>query len=187
MEDEIEFIFDGLKEGNDKAIDHLSAELQKIRAGKATPSMLDSVKVEAYGSLTPLSGVANVNTLDGRTLSIQPWDKSTLEAIAKGVMNANIGLNPQNNGEMIIINVPALTEERRRDLGRKAKADGEHAKVSLRNNRKDAIDELKKLKDDGLSEDRQKDLEAEVQNLTNNYTKTIDELTAKKEVDIMKI
>lgn len=187
MEDEIEFIFDGLKEGNDKAIEHLSAELQKIRAGKATPSMLDSVKVEAYGSYTPLSGVANVNTLDGRTLSIQPWDKSTLEAIAKGVMNANIGLNPQNNGEMIIINVPALTEERRRDLGKKAKADGEHAKVSLRNNRKDAIDELKKLKDDGLSEDRQKDLEAEVQNITNAYTKIIDDLAAKKEIDIMKI
>lgn len=187
MEDEIEFIFDTLKEGNDKAISHLVSELQKIRAGKATPSMLDSVKVEAYGSLTPLSGVANVNTLDGRTLSIQPWDKSTLEAIAKGVMNANLGLNPQNNGEMIIINVPALTEERRRDLGKKAKADGEHAKVSLRNNRKDAIDDIKKLKDDCLSEDRQKDLEEEVQNITNTFTRTIDDLSAKKEVDIMKI
>lgn len=187
MEEEIEFIFDGLKEGNDKAIAHLNSELQKIRAGKATPSMLDSVKVEAYGSLTPLSGVANVNTLDARTLSIQPWDKGTLEEIAKGVMNANLGLNPQNNGEMIIINVPALTEERRRDLGKKAKADGEHAKISLRNNRKDAIAEIKKLKDDGLSEDRQKDLEAEVQNLTNNYTAQIDQITSKKEVDIMKI
>lgn len=187
MEDEIEFIFDGLKEGNDKAIEHLNVELQKIRAGKATPSMLDSVKVEAYGSTTPLSGVANVSTLDARTLSVQPWDKSTLEAISKGIMNANLGLNPQNNGEMIIINVPALTEERRRNLGKKAKADGEHAKISLRNNRKDAIDEIKKLKDDGLSEDRQKDLETEVQDLTNTYTRTIDDLAAKKEVDIMKI
>jgi ribosome recycling factor len=187
MEEEIEFIFDGLKEGNDKAIDHLNAELQKIRAGKATPSMLDSVKVEAYGSITPLSGVANVNTLDGRTLSVQPWDKGTLEEISKGIMNANLGLNPQNNGEMIIINVPALTEERRRDLGKKAKGEGEHAKVSLRNNRKDAIDEVKKLKEDGLSEDKQKDLESEIQNITNNYNKTVDELAAKKEVDIMKI
>jgi ribosome recycling factor len=187
MEEEIEFIFDGLKEGNDKAIAHLNSELQKIRAGKATPSMLDSVKVEAYGSLTPLSGVANVNTLDARTLSIQPWDKGTLEEISKGVMNANLGLNPQNNGEMIIINVPALTEERRRDLGKKAKADGEHAKISLRNNRKDAIAEIKRLKDEGLSEDRQKDLEAEVQNLTNTYTTQIDQITSKKEVDIMKV
>ena len=187
MEDEIQFIFDGLKEGNDKAISHLNSELQKIRAGAATPSMLDSVKVEAYGSLTPLSGVANVSTLDPRTLSVQPWDKSTLDDISKGIMNANIGLNPQNNGEMIIINVPALTEERRRDLGKKAKSEGEVAKVSLRNNRKDAITEIKKLKEDGLSEDRQKDLEGEVQNMTNAYTKTIDELASKKEADIMKI
>lgn len=185
MEDEINFIFDGLKEANDKALEHLKSELQKIRAGKATPSMLDSVKVEAYGSLTPLSGVANVSTLDARTLSIQPWDKSTLDEISKGVMNANLGLNPQNNGEMIIINVPALTEERRRDLGKKARSEGEHAKISLRNNRKDAISEIKKLKEDGLSEDRQKDLETEVQNITNTYTKTIDDLAAKKEADIM--
>ena len=185
--DQIQFIFDGLKEGNDKAIAHLNSELQKIRAGAATPSMLDSVKVEAYGSLTPLSGVANVSTLDPRTLSVQPWDKSTLDDISKGIMNANIGLNPQNNGEMIIINVPALTEERRRDLGKKAKSEGEVAKVSLRNNRKDAIDEIKKLKEDGLSEDRQKDLEGEVQNMTVTYTKTIEELASKKEIDIMKI
>jgi ribosome recycling factor len=149
--------------------------------------MLDSVKVEAYGSLTPLSGVANVSTLDPRTLSVQPWDKSTLDDISKGIMNANIGLNPQNNGEMIIINVPALTEERRRDLGKKAKSEGEVAKVSLRNNRKDAINEIKKLKDDGLSEDRQKDLETEVQSMTVAYTKTIEELASKKEIDIMKI
>jgi len=187
MEEEIEFVFDGLKEGNEKALSHLNVELQKIRAGAATPSMLDSVMVEAYGSQTPLSGLANVSTLDARTLSIQPWDKSTLEDIAKGVMNANLGLNPQNNGEMIIISVPMLTEERRRDLGKKAKAEGEHAKVSIRNNRKDAISEIKKLKDDGLSEDRQKSLESEVQDITNTYTKTIDDLAAKKEVDIMKI
>lgn len=187
MEDEIQFIFDGLNESNDKAVAHLNSELQKIRAGAATPSMLDSVMVEAYGAQSPLSGVANVSTLDARTLSIQPWDKSTLEAIAKGVMNANLGLNPQNNGEMIIISVPMLTEERRRDLGKKAKSEGEHAKISLRNNRKDAISEIKKLKEDGLSEDRQKDLEGEVQNIINTYTKTVEDLAAKKEVDIMKI
>jgi ribosome recycling factor len=187
MEDEIQFIFDGLKEGNDKAVSHLSSGLQKIRAGAATPSMLESVMVEAYGSQTPLSGVANVSTLDARTLSIQPWDKSTLEAIAKGVMNANLGLNPQNNGEMIIISVPMLTEDRRRDLGKKARSEGELAKISLRNNRKDAISEIKRLKDDGLSEDRQKDLESEVQDIIVTYTRTIEDLAAKKEVDIMKI
>ncbi len=187
MEEEIDFIFDTLKEGNDKAMAHLTSELEKIRAGAATPSMLDSVMVEAYGALSPLSGVANVSTLDGRTLSIQPWDKSTLEEIAKGVMNANIGLNPQNNGEMIIINVPMLTEERRRDLGKKAKAEGENAKVGLRNHRKDALNDLKKLKDDGLSEDRLKSLEEEVQEMTNDYTKKIDVYVSKKEADIMKV
>jgi ribosome recycling factor len=187
MEEEINFIFDGLKESNDKAINHLIAELEKIRAGRATPSMLDSVVVEAYGANVPLSQVANVNTLDARTLTIQPWDKSTLDEISRGVVNANLGLNPQNNGEMIIINVPILTEERRRDLAKKAKAEGEVAKVSIRNHRKDALNDIKKLKDDGLSEDRQKDLEEEVQNITNNFTKKIDDLVAKKEVDIMKV
>lgn len=187
MEEEIDFIFDGLKEANEKAKNHLIAELEKVRAGRATPSMLDSVVVEAYGSQVPLSQVANVNTLDARTLTIQPWDKSTLDEISRGVVNANIGLNPQNNGEMIIINVPVLTEERRRDLAKKAKAEGEVAKVSIRNHRKDALNDIKKLKDDGLSEDRQKDLEEEVQNITNSYTKKIDDLVAKKEVDIMKV
>jgi len=187
MEEEIDFIFDGLKEANEKAINHLVGELEKIRAGRATPSMLDSVMVEAYGAQVPLSQVANVNTLDARTLTIQPWDKSTLDEISRGVVNANLGLNPQNNGEMIIINVPVLTEERRRDLAKKAKAEGEVAKVSVRNHRKDALNDIKKLKDDGLSEDRQKDLEEEVQNITNSYTKKIDDLVAKKEVDIMKV
>jgi len=187
MEEEIDFIFDGLKEANEKAINHLIAELEKVRAGRATPSMLDSVVVEAYGSQVPLSQVANVNTLDARTLTIQPWDKSTLDEISRGVVNANLGLNPQNNGEMIIINVPVLTEERRRDFAKKAKAEGEVAKVSIRNHRKDALNDIKKLKDDGLSEDRQKDLEEEVQNITNTNTNKIDDLVAKKEVDIMKV
>lgn len=187
MEEEIDLIFDSLKEANDKAITHLTSELEKIRAGKATPSMLDSVQVEAYGAHVPLNQVANVNTLDARTLTVQPWDKGTLDDIAKGILNANLGLNPQNNGEMIIINVPVLTEERRKDLAKKAKAEGEHAKISLRNNRKDAIDEIKKLKEDGLSEDQQKDLEEEVQNITNSYSAKIEELTAKKEEDILKV
>ena len=167
MEEEIDFIFDSLKEANNKAIDHLKVELQKIRAGRATPSMLSSVQVDYYGSPTPLNQVANVNTLDARTLTVQPWEKTLMDEIAKGIINANLGLNPQNNGEMIIISVPALTEERRKDLAKKAKSEGENAKISLRNHRKDAIDEVKKLKEDGLSEDMQKDLEDEVQKVTN--------------------
>jgi len=187
MEEEVDFIFDSLKEANNKAVDHLKVELQKIRAGRATPSMLSSVIVDYYGSPTPLSQVANINTLDAKTLTVQPWEKSLLDEIAKGITNANLGLNPQNNGEMIIISVPVLTEERRRDLAKKAKGEGEHAKISLRNHRKDAIDEIKKLKDDGLSEDMQKDLEEEVQKITNSFGNNVDELTAKKEEDILKI
>ena len=187
MEEEIDFIFDSLKEANEKAISHLIEELRKIRAGKATPSMLSSVMVDYYGSQTPLSQVANVNTLDARTLTIQPWEKAMLDEIAKGVTHANLGLNPQNNGELIIINVPMLTEERRKELAKRAKAEGENAKISLRNHRKDAIDEIKKLKDSGLSEDLQKNLENDVQDVTNQYGDKVDDLTSKKEEDILTI
>lgn len=187
MEEEINFIFDSLREANDGTIIHLIDELKKIRAGKATPSMLSSVMVDYYGSSTPLSQVANVNTLDARTLTIQPWEKSLLDEISKGVTNSNLGLNPQNNGELIIINVPMLTEERRKDLAKKAKAEGENAKISLRNNRKDAIDEIKKLKENGLSEDMQKNLEDDVQDITKGFGTKTDDLTAKKEVDILTI
>lgn len=187
MEEEINFVFDSLREANDGTIDHLTEELKKIRAGKATPSMLSSVMVDYYGSPTPLSQVANVNSIDARTLTIQPWEKSLLDEISKGIINSNLGLNPQNNGELIIINVPMLTEERRKDLAKKAKSEGENAKISLRNNRKDAIDEIKKLKENGLSEDMQKNLEDDVQDITKNFGIEIDSLTAKKEVDILTI
>lgn len=187
MEEEIQMLLDEAKAGNNKSIQHLIAELEKIRAGKATPSMLDSVQVEAYGSMVPINQVANVNTLDAKTLSVQPWDKSTLDSISTGIINANLGLNPQNNGESILINVPALTEERRRDLVKKAKAEGENAKVSIRNNRKEANDFAKKLKDDGLSEDRFKDIEDEIQGMTNASVKKVDDLVEKKEKDIMTI
>jgi len=187
MEEEIEMLLDEAKAGNKKSIDHLIAVLEKIRAGKATPSMLDSVQVEAYGAAVPLNQVANVNTLDARTITVQPWDKSTLDAIATGIINANIGLNPQNNGSVIIINVPALTEERRREFVKKSKAEGENAKVSIRNNRKDANDFLKQLRNDGLSEDTQKNLEATIQDLTNEAIAKVDQLIVKKETDIMTI
>ncbi len=187
MEEEIEMLLDEAKEGNKKTIDHLITSLEKIRAGKATPSMLDSVVVEAYGASTPLNQVANVNTIDARTITVQPWDKSNLDAISTGIINANLGLNPQSNGEGIIINVPALTEERRRDLVKKAKSEGENAKVSVRNNRKDGNDYLKKLKTDGLSEDRVKDLEGEIQKITDGSISKIEDLIVKKESDIMTI
>lgn len=187
MEEEIDMLLDEAKEGNQKSIEHLVANLEKIRAGKATPSMLDSVQVEAYGATVPIAQVANVNTLDARTITVQPWDKSTLDAISTGIINANLGLNPQSNGESILINVPALTEERRRDFVKKAKSEGENAKVSVRNNRKEANDLLKSLKNDGLSEDRVKNLENVVQELTDKSISQIDSLIERKEADIMTI
>jgi ribosome recycling factor len=187
MEEEIEMLLDEAKEGNSKSIQHLVEVLEKIRAGKATPSMLDSVMVEAYGASSPINQVANVNTLDAKTITVQPWDKSNLDAIATGIINANLGLNPQNNGESILINVPMLTEERRKDLVKAAKMEGENAKVSIRNNRREANDYIKKLKNDGLSEDRAKRLEDEIQAMTDERIKKIDEMIEKKEVDIMTI
>ncbi|MGB0881618.1 MAG: ribosome recycling factor [Vicingaceae bacterium] len=187
MNEEIEFILDEAKEAMDKAMAHLDSQLQKIRAGKASPMMLNKVVVEYYGALTPIGQVANVNAIDGRTLSVQPFEKSLLDEICKGITHANLGLNPQNNGESILINIPALTEERRRDLSKQAKAEGEDAKVGTRNARKDANDEIKKLKNDGLSEDQVKDAENEVQKLLNSYTTKIDDLIAAKEKDIMTV
>lgn len=171
----------------DKAISHMESELTKIRAGKAHPAMLDSVMVEYYGSMTPLSQVSNVNSSDARTLTVQAWEKSMLDPIATAIINANLGLNPMNNGESILINIPPLTEERRKDLTKRARAEGEHARVSMRNARKDANDFIKAAKADGLSEDLAKDGEGEVQKLTDSYVKKIDDILAKKESDIMTV
>jgi ribosome recycling factor len=185
MNEEIDMAIDEAKSSMTKTLQHLDVELQKIRAGKATPSMLDSVKVDYYGSPTPLSQVANVNTLDARTITVQPWEKSMLEEICKGIINSNLGLNPQNNGESILINVPVLTEERRRDLVKKAKAEGEHAKIGIRNARKEANDFIKKL--DGISEDLIKDGEDQIQKLTDSFSAKVDDLIVKKEKDIMTV
>ncbi len=185
--EEVSMALGEAKDGMQSSLDHLASELTKIRAGRATPSMLDTVRVDYYGSPTPLSQVGNVNTLDGRTLTVQPWEKTLLDEIAKGIMNANLGLNPQNNGEMIIISVPPLTEERRKDLVKQAKAEGENAKVSIRSKRKDANDFIKGLKNDGLSEDQVKDAEDSVQKLTNQYITKVDDLVNAKEADIMKV
>jgi len=187
MTEEIQMALDEAKEGMESALEHLESELTKIRAGRANPSMLSSVKVEYYGSPTPLSQVANVSTLDARTLSIQPWEKSVLEDIEKAIVNSNLGLNPQNNGELIMINIPVLTEERRKDLVKKAKGEAENAKVSIRNNRKAANDFVKSLEKDGLSEDIAKDTESSIQDLTNSYSARVDSILDAKETDIMKV
>ena len=187
MNEDIQLILEESKGGMDKAIERLNLELTKIRAGRATPSMLDSVKVDYYGSITPLTQVGNISTLDSKTLSIQPWEKGMLDEISKGIINSNLGLNPQNNGELIIISVPTLTEERRKELVKRARAEGENAKVRIRSERKDANDMIKELKNEGLSEDMTKSAEDEVQKVTDEYAKKIDALVEAKEVDIMKV
>ena len=184
MNEEIEFIIDATKEQMQNAIDHLVKELRSIRAGKATPAMLSTVTVEYYGSQTPLGQVANVNTPDARTISIQPWEKNMLQEIERAIMIANLGFNPMNNGESIIINVPALTEERRKDLAKQAKAEAEHAKVGVRNARKEANNDIKKL---DVSDDMKKNTELDVQDLTDSYVKKVDEMYAVKEKEIMTV
>lgn len=178
---------DEAEENMVNAIAHLETELQKVRAGKASPMMLSGVLVDYYGSMTPLSQVANINTGDARTLLVQPWEKPMLEPIATAIINANLGLNPQSNGESIIINVPPLTEDRRRDLTKRVKAEGEHAKVSIRNARKDANDFVKSAQKDGLSEDLAKDAEDTIQEMTNNFGKKVDAIIAAKEESIMTV
>ena len=184
---EIEFILDSAKESMEGSIAHLEKEFLNIRAGKASPQMLGSIFVDYYGSQTPLSQVSNVNVPDARTITIQPYEKSMLHPIEKAIMIANIGFNPMNNGDMIIINVPALTEERRRDLVKQTKAESEDAKIGIRNARKDANTEIKKLEKDGTSEDVCKTAEEDIQKLTDGFIRKVDEHLALKEAEIMKV
>ena len=184
MNEEIEFIIDSAKEQMQNAIEHLVKELRNIRAGKATPAMLAGIQVDYYGSSTPLSQVANVNTPDARTITVQPWEKNMLHEIEKAIMVANIGFNPMNNGDNIIINVPPLTEERRIGLSKQAKAESEHAKVGVRNARKEANNEIKKV---DVSDDMKKNAEVEIQTLTDSFVKKTDELYVVKEKEIMTV
>jgi len=184
MNEELQFVFDSAKEAMENSVTYLKKQLQNIRAGKASPSMLSSVQVEYYGTMTPLNQVSNVNTPDGRTLSIQPFEKSLIQEIEKGIMKANLGFNPMNNGESVIINVPPLTEERRIQLAKQAKAEVEDAKVGIRNDRREA---LKELKDLDLSEDLMKNAEQDVQDLTDSYIKKIDDIFNIKEKEIMTV
>lgn len=185
MDEDIKFILDSTKESMENAIKHLEKQFVNIRAGKASPAMLGSVMVDYYGSQTPLSQVANVNTPDGRTITVQPWEKNMLQEIERGIAYANLGFNPMNNGDTIIINVPPLTEERRKDLAKQAKAEAEDAKVSIRSARKEANNDLKK--NDDISEDLKKNAEIDVQQLTDKFVKKVDEVYENKEKEIMTV
>jgi len=170
-----------------KAIDHLEIELTKIRAGKANPQMIDGITVDYYGSHLPLNQVSNVSVMDARTLSIQPWEKNMLQPIERAIIAANIGINPQSDGNVIRLFLPPLTEERRKELVKKCHAEGEHSKVAIRNIRRDAIESIKKLQKNGLSEDVCKDAETNVQNITDKFITTVDKHLATKEKEIMSV
>lgn len=187
MNDEIQFVLDEAAESMQNAIMHLDKEFQKIRAGKASPQMLEGVRIDYYGVLSPIDQVSNINTPDPRQIIIQPWEKSILPVIEKAILAANLGFNPQNNGEILRIIVPQLTEERRRELVKRAKNDTEAAKVSIRNIRRNANESAKKLEKEGIPEDEIKVLEKEIQNLTDNFIEKIDKLFEAKEKDIMTV
>ena len=182
--EEIEFIIEACKESMDNSIDHLERELLNIRAGKANPSMLASVKLDYYGSLTPLSQISNINTPDAQTISIQPWEKDKLQEIEKAIMIANLGFNPMNNGESIIITIPPLTEERRKELVKISKSETEKAKISIRNSRKDANNEIKKCE---VSLDQKSISESDIQDLTDEYISKIDKIYLTKEKEILSV
>jgi ribosome recycling factor len=187
MTEEVQFCYDSAVEQNEKVLKHLEHELLKIRAGKASPMMLDSIYVDYYGARTPLSQVANIATPDPRSLVVQPWDRNMIEPIDKAIQAANLGFNPQNNGELIRIIVPPLTEERRKQLVKQVKGEGETAKVGIRNVRRDANEELKQLKKDGTSEDEVTEAEDKIQKLTDGFTKKVEDILELKEKDIMSI
>ncbi len=187
MQEEVQMILDICRERMEHAITHLDKELVHIRAGKASPRMLDSVMVDYYGSMVPIMQVSNINTPDARTIAIQPWEKTMIRPIEKAIINSNLGFNPDNNGEFIRINVPAPTEQRRKDMVKTVNKEGEIAKVSLRSARKDANDNLKKLLKDGLSEDLEKDSEIEVQDMINDFSKKVDKMLDDKNIEILTI
>ncbi|MFY0600285.1 MAG: ribosome recycling factor [Cyclobacteriaceae bacterium] len=185
--EEIDFYLDHAKEMMMKALDHTVVSLAKIRAGKAMPNMLDGLEVEYYGSMTPLSQVASITTPDARTLVVKPWEKGMIQEIEKSITNSDLGLNPQNDGDIVRLNIPPLTEERRINLVKQSKTEVENGKISVRNVRKEVNDSLRKLLKDGASEDLVKDAEGEVQKITDSHTAKLDELFLAKEKDIMTI
>jgi ribosome recycling factor len=185
--EELDIIFETAKENMERTIHHFERALTKIRAGRANPSMLDEIRVEYYGNHVPLNQVANVNTPDARTITVQPWERNMINAIEKEILNANLGFNPSNNGDVVIINVPALTEDRRKDLVKMARVEAEDSRIGVRSARKDANNDLKELEHSHISEDVIKDHEKEIQDLTNSYIAKIDALLEKKEKEIMTV
>ncbi len=187
MSEDLDLILADAEDTMRKGINHLEAELGKIRAGKASPALIDGIAVEYYGTPTPISQVANISVLDARTLSIQPWEKNMVQAIEKAIMAANIGITPQNDGVQIRLFMPPLTEERRKELFKRASAEGEQSKVAIRNIRRDAIEQVKKLQKDGMSEDAAKDAEKNVQDLTDKFISLIEKHLSAKEKEMMAV
>ncbi len=184
MNEELDFIIQLAKEKMEESLSHLDKSMINIRAGKANPNMLNSIKIDYYGTLTPLSQVANINISDARTLTINPWEKSMLQEIEKAIKTADLGFNPMNNGESIIINVPALTEERRKELAKMAKMESERTKITIRNIRKDANNDIKKI---DVSKDIQNNYEVDVQDLTDLYISKVDSIYLNKEKEILTV
>ena len=187
MSEELELVMEDAQESMDKAIRHLESELIKIRAGKANPQMLDGLVVDYYGSPTPINQVANVSVMDARTLTIQAWEKNMLQPIERSIMAANLGVTPQNDGHIIRLFMPPLTEERRREFVKRSNAEGEHSRVAIRNIRRDAIEHIKRLQKEGLSEDITKDAEKTIQETTDKYISRVDKHLISKEKEIMSV
>jgi ribosome recycling factor len=187
MTEEAKFIIEEIKESMQHALTHLEKEFHKFRTGKASPQMLEGVRVDYYGNPTSVDKIANINTPDARTIIVQPWEKAMLNPLAKAILDANLGFNPQNNGEILRITVPPLTEERRRELVKKAKGEAEIARVSIRNIRRNAVEDAKKLEKEGLSEDDIKVLEKEIQHITDSFIAQADKILEHKEKDVMTV
>lgn len=187
MNEEAQMCMDEAKEGMDSALSHLDREFQKIRAGKASPQMLEGIVIDYYGTMTPIDQTANINTPDPRQIIVQPWDKSIIGLLEKAIMNANLGFNPKNEGEVLRISIPPLTEERRHELVKKAKSEAENAKISIRNVRRSSNDFAKSLEKDGMPEDESKWLQDKIQELTDEFIKKVDELMDVKEKDVMTV
>lgn len=187
MSDDLELTIESAKESMQKAIDHLESELLKIRAGKANPVMLEGINAEYYGASTPISQIANITVMDARTLSVQPWEKNMLQPIERAIIAANIGINPQNDGNFIRIYLPPLTEERRKELVKRCNGEGEQAKIAVRNLRREAIEQVKKLQKEGVSEDEAKDAENDIQEVTNSFIAKVEKHLELKDKEIMAV
>jgi len=187
MSEDLELILEDARDNMQKALNHLESELIKIRAGKASPQMLEGLTVDYYGSPTILNQVGNISVMDARTLTIQPWEKNMLQPIERALINANLGVTPQNDGNIIRLFMPPLTEERRREFVKRAGGEGEQSRVAMRNIRRDAIEQIKKLQKDGLSEDEAKDAEKEMQDITDKHIALVEKHLQAKEKEIMSV